>query len=422
MDRRRFSLTAILGCGLLLLLVVVAIPAIFLFSFGNANFDLGPLIPETGDRNTGRQETGRQETTSQQAAPTFTPAAGRGDQPPANEGPSVPGAVSSEMLANLYNQVNPGVVSLAVNVERGGLVGAGAGSGFLIDKQGHVVTNNHVVSGASSVVVTFFDGTQLSAEVVGTDADSDLAVVKVDQLPENVRPLPLGDSEQVAVGEWVVAIGNPFALNNSMTTGIISAIGRTIPTETTPFVIPKVIQTDAAINPGNSGGPLLNLHGEVIGVNAQIATGGGTPANAGVGFAIPSNIVRLVAPSLIANGDYDWPWLGVEGTTVGLAIRSVNDLGEQRGAYIDSVVNGSPAEAAGLRGSTGTELVDGLEVPVGGDVVIEAEGQPVNSFDALLNIIAFKQPRESLNLTIIRDGQSQQVTVELAPRPENLGP
>jgi 2-alkenal reductase len=271
------------------------------------------------------------------------------------------------------------------------------------------------------VVVTFFDGTQLNAEVVGTDADSDLAVVKVDQLPNNVHPLALGDSEQVAVGEWVVAIGNPFALNNSMTIGIISAIGRTIPTESTPFVIPRVIQTDAAINPGNSGGPLLNLRGDVIGVNAQIATGGGTPANAGVGFAIPSNIVRLVAPALIANGDYDWPWLGVEGTSAGLTIRSANNV-DRGGAYIDSVVNGSPAEAAGLRGSTGTETIDGLEVPVGGDIVVQADGQPVNSFDALLNIIAFKQPGENLELRIIRDGQPQQVTVELAPRPENLGP
>jgi 2-alkenal reductase len=330
--------------------------------------------------------------------------------------------VSSEALAALYEQANPGVVSIAVNVEQGGMIGQGAGSGFLIDDQGHIVTNNHVVAGAQAVTVVFFEGSQLNADIIGLDDDSDLAVIQVESIPEGVHPLPLADSDQVRVGEWVVAIGNPFTLSNTMTIGIVSALGRTISSEVTPFAIPEVIQTDAAINPGNSGGPLINLNGEVIGVNAQIATDAGVRANAGVGFAIPSNIVRRVAPVLIDTGEYSWPWLGVQGGAVGLSIQQANNLESPRGAYIDGVVAGGPAEEAGLRGTQGTTEIDGLDVPVGGDVVVEADGQPINDFDDLLNMVAFKNPGDQLTLMVVRDGQRREVTVTLGARPNEFGP
>ncbi|HEX9616558.1 MAG TPA: trypsin-like peptidase domain-containing protein [Anaerolineales bacterium] len=411
MDRRRFSITAIIGCGLLLLLIVIAIPALLFISFRDLDFGGEAVIPRTGEQV---------EPPTQQAVPTFTPAPAA--ETALTEQTSSGLGVGNGVLTTLYEEVNPGVVSIAVNVEQGGRTGQGAGSGFLIDEQGHIVTNNHVIAGARSVTVTFFDGSQVGAEIVGADPDSDLAVIIVDQLPDNVRPLPLGDSDVVLVGEWVVAIGNPFMLSNSMTVGIVSAVGRTIPTEVTPFSIPQVIQTDAAINPGNSGGPLLNLRGEVIGVNESIATSGGVRANAGVGFAVPVNIVRRVVPVLIEQGEFTWPWLGVEGGNVGMLISQANNLDVQHGAYIDNVVDGGPADEAGLRGTTGTTQIDQTAVPVGGDVVVEADGQQINNFDDLLNVIAFHNPGDQLDLTIIREGERQQVTVTLAPRPSGFGP
>jgi S1-C subfamily serine protease len=316
---------------------------------------------------------------------------------------------------NLYDQVSPGVVSIRVIVEQSGMVGEAAGSGFVLDQEGHIITNNHVVSGATLVSVIFHDGHEARAEIVGTDVDSDLAVIKVDELPANVYPITVGDSDQVDVGEWVIAIGNPFGQQSSMTVGIVSAVGRMLPTGVTPFSIPQAIQTDAAINPGNSGGPLLNLRGEVIGVNAQIAASG-TGTNSGVGFAIPSNIVRLVAPVLIERGAYQWPWLGVEGTDVSLSISMANGLDSQLGAYINGVVEEGPAERAGMRGTSGTTQVEGLTAPVGGDVVVEADGRAINFFSDLLVVVAFKNPGDTIELTVLRDGVRQQIQVELAPR------
>ena len=316
---------------------------------------------------------------------------------------------------NLYNQVSPGVVSIQVIVEQNGMVGEAAGSGFVLDREGHIVTNNHVVDGATLVSVIFYDGFESRAEIIGTDVDSDLAVIKVNDLPDNVFPLVVGDSDGVDVGEWVVAIGNPFGQQSSMSVGIVSALGRMLPTGVTAFSIPQAIQTDAAINPGNSGGPLLNLQGEVIGVNAQIAASG-TGTNSGVGFAIPSNIVRLVAPVLIERGAYQWPWLGVEGTDVTLSVAEANGLDSQHGAYINGIVDGGPAASAGMRGSTGTKQVDGFAAPVGGDVVVEADGKPIHFFSDLLVAVAFKNPGDTIELTIVRDGVRQQVQVELAPR------
>lgn len=324
--------------------------------------------------------------------------------------------VGSELLAELYEKLHPGVVNIQVFVKRGLLTGQGAGSGFLLDEDGHIVTNNHVVSGAERVTIIFFDGTEAKAKVIGQDADSDLAVIKVDDLPEEAHPLVLGESRQVKVGEWAIAIGNPFGLGGSMTLGIVSAVGRTIASGATPFSIPQAIQTDAAINPGNSGGPLFNLKGEVIGVNAQIATAG-TRANAGVGFAIPSDIVKLVTPELIENGFYQWPWLGIEGASVNLMIMEANELETQKGAYIASVVANSPAARAELRGSSDTVEIDGVQVPVGGDVVIAIDGKPIVDFSDLLVEVAYRRPGDTMRLTVVREGEMREITVKLAPRP-----
>jgi 2-alkenal reductase len=291
----------------------------------------------------------------------------------------------------------------------------------VLDPEGHIVTNNHVVADAQAVTVVFFNGLEAHAKVVGTDPDSDLAVLRVEALPEGVTPLPLADSDQVQVGEWVLAIGNPFGYGSSMSFGIVSAVGRAIESGATPFNIPQAIQTDAAINPGNSGGPLLNLRGEVVGVNAQIATGGAA-ANSGVGFAIPANVVRMVAPALISTGRYAWPWLGVRGESVNLLVAEANGLETQMGAYMHAVEPGGPAEEAGLRGSSGATRVNGVEIPAGGDVVVAVDGEAVQDFSALLAAVAFSQPGDTLDLTVLREGQQVQVPVTLAERPANAAP
>jgi S1-C subfamily serine protease len=403
MNRKRFALVAGIGClGLLVLLAA----GVYLFLL---------LVPISSSMGTAVETVVPTSTVdprilaTQEAVPTLAAVTGDGTPP----------VMSGELpisLTDLYEQVNPGVVNIQVYVERNGLSGEGAGSGFILDGEGHVVTNNHVVADAKQVMVIFYNGLEANAEIVGTDDDSDLAVIKVDGLVEGAHPLPLGDSDQVEVGEWVVAIGNPFSLGGSMSLGIVSAKGRSIPSGVAGYVIPEAIQTDAAINPGNSGGPLLNLDGEVIGVNAQIASGG-SGAGSGVGFAIPSNIIRRVVPVLIADGAYEWPWLGVEGADLNLIMQQANGLEVQQGAYINTVTAGGPADKAGLRGSSGTKQIDVFSVPVGGDVVIEADGRSVTGFDDLLSIVASKNPGTMLMLTILRDGKQQELTVTLEVRP-----
>ncbi|MFQ5595526.1 MAG: S1C family serine protease [Anaerolineae bacterium] len=404
MNGRRITLIAGVGCLVLILLLTMTIAA-GLFAFNRVEQTAGVI---QGPRAV--------ITKAVQEAPALTPQpprAGSQPTPQVETPPQLPG-VGPESLMALYDQTNPGVVNIRVQVTRGGLAGGGAGSGFILDNDGHIVTNNHVVADASRVVVVFYDGTEAEAEVIGTDGDSDLAIVRVDQLAEGAHPLPLGDSDQVRPGEWVIAIGNPFEFGGSMTVGIVSAIGRVIPS-LTAFSIPQAIQTDAAINPGNSGGPLLDLQGEVVGVNAQIQSGG-VRANAGVGFAIPSNIVKLVYPALIEKGTYYWPWLGVSGTKVDLTIMQANDLDSQQGAYIHEVIADSPAAKAGLQGSPSQDQ------PIGGDVIIEADGKPVADFNDLLIDVAFKKPGDKMDLTILRNGRPQEVSVILARRPANLSP
>ena len=326
-----------------------------------------------------------------------------------------------EALVALYKQVNPAVVNITVYSNSGDfLIPEGQGSGFVYDDQGNIVTNAHVIHGAEQVEVTFPDSTSRMAALIGEDLNSDLAVVKIEGLPAGVQPLTLGDMNSLAVGQTVVAIGNPFGLEGTLTRGVISALGRSIPA-LTPFSIPQSIQTDAAINPGNSGGPLLNLAGEVIGVNAQIETGGTGRSNLGVGFAIPVSILRLVIPDLIQNGEHPWAWLGVRGGNLDPILVQAMDLPVDKGAYLSEVISGGPSAQAGLRGANETVTLEGRQVDIGGDVITAVDGRPVNSFDDLLIYIALETgPGKEVTLTIWREGASQDIRVRLERRPETL--
>ena len=337
-------------------------------------------------------------------------------------------------LSRLYQQVNPGVVAInieqVVDLGQGRGRARGSGSGWLYDDQGHIVTNKHVAGEASSLEVVFSDGSRRKAQLVGTDGYSDLAVLKVDDIPESARPLPvLRDLATLQVGQPVIAIGNPFGKANSMTSGIISALGRVIPAADPSqaaagqpgYQIPQTIQTDAAINPGNSGGPLLDMSGQVIGVNAQIETmniqSGGVPGNSGVGFSIPASVVNKVVPQLIASGKARWSYLGIQGSsdfTVEMA--QANNLAEPRGAYVAGVQPDGPS-ANTLRGAQ--NLTDqNAEVPVGGDVITAIDGEPIDDFDDLLSYIALRtEPGQEVRLTVLRGGTEQEITLQVGERP-----
>ena len=330
-----------------------------------------------------------------------------------------PADISSDdqVVIDLYARLNPSVVNISIyQTQNGTLVLAGQASGFVYDSQGDVITNQHVVDGANSIQITFSDGLIRDATLVAQDLYSDLAVVKV-ELPAGVNPIPLGTMDQLAVGQSVIAIGNPFGLEGTLTRGVISALGRTIPTNTA-YSIPQAIQTDAAINPGNSGGPLLNLKGEVVGVNAQIETSGTGGSNLGVGFAIPVSIVQRVIPALIQTGRYNWSWLGVSGFTVDPSLVKAMSLPVEQGAYISSITSGGPAETAGLKGTAETITQDGHGVEVGGDVITAVDGQPVKTFDDLLVYLSLQtSPGQEITLSILRNGQYQEDKVTLGTRP-----
>lgn len=327
----------------------------------------------------------------------------------------------NEALVDLYAKVNPSVVNITVYSQIDDqVVPASQGSGFVFDNDGNIITNAHVIHGASEVEVTFSDGTARVAEIVGEDLNSDLAVVRVENLPAGVGPIPLGDMESLAVGQTVIAIGNPFGLEGTLTRGVISALGRTIPALTV-FSIPQSIQTDAAINPGNSGGPLLNLQGEVIGVNAQIETDGTSRSNLGVGFAIPVNIVRHIVPDLIQNGEHEWPWLGVQGGDVTPLLVEAMQLPIERGAYISNIIEDGPAAKSSLRGSRGNETIRGRQIDTGGDIITAINGQPVNSFDDLLIYVALETtPGDRVTLKVFRNGEYVDLPITLEKRPESM--
>jgi 2-alkenal reductase len=336
-------------------------------------------------------------------------------------------------LSSLYSIISPGVVTIwTFNDATGGLattIPTGQGSGFVIDDQGFLITNHHVIDGANEIEVDFPSGAKAWADLVGTDPDSDLAVLKVDIDQEFLNPLPLGDSDQVQVGEFVVAIGNPFGLRSTMTVGIISAIGRTLESErTTPdglrFSAGDLIQTDAAINPGNSGGPLLNMNGEVIGVNRAIQTESftveGEAANSGVGFAIPVNIVRRVAPGIIQNGEYRYPYLGISSLDDDLwNLKTIQALGFNpftNGAYITEVVPGGPADQAGLRGGTSETEIPNLRS--GGDLIIAIDGEPIFKFADLLSyLFKYTEAGQSVTLTVVRDNEEVEIPLMIGARP-----
>jgi 2-alkenal reductase len=327
-----------------------------------------------------------------------------------------------DKLTGLYEEVNPGVVAIRVLSEEGG----GLGSGFVIDDVGHIITNFHVVRGAEDLEIAFSNGFKTRGEVVGTDTDSDLAVIKADAPAEELYPLTLGDSNQIKVGQLVVAIGNPHGLDGTMTTGIISSLGRTWKSlHEAPggnyFTTGDIIQTDAAINPGNSGGPLLNLDGEVIGVNFAIQSNSfdmvGQPINTGIGFAVSINIVKRVVPELIATGSYDYPYLGVSSLPeITLFMQEVLGLPQPSGVYLLSVTPGSPAEKAGLRaGDTPSELPGYFS---GGDLIIAIDGIDLNDFSDLITyLLNNTSPGDTVNLSVLRDGDEIQLDLTLGKRP-----
>lgn len=322
-----------------------------------------------------------------------------------------------QVLVDLYSRLNPSVVNITVYLNQNGAQAVYAqASGFVYDDQGHILTNAHVVHGTDAVEVTFSDGLIRTATPVGEDLFSDLAVIKVD-LPSGVTTIPLGTMDELAVGQTVVVIGNPFGFEGTLTRGIISALGRTIPSQTI-FSIPQAIQTDAAINLGNSGGPLLNLNGDVVGVVDQIETTGTSSGNIGVGFAIPVSLVHRVAPALIESGQYAWPWLGVSGYSVDPALVKAMNLPVEQGAYISTITDGGPALAAGLHGTTETITQDGRSVEVGGDVITAIDGQPVKTFDDILVYLSLQtSPGQEVSLTILRDGKYQEIKLQLGTRP-----
>ena len=315
---------------------------------------------------------------------------------------------------NIYNQVNPAVVHIFVFDDDGLFLGTG--SGFVIDQDGYIVTNNHVVTGGEDLEVVFASGERRRASLIGADVDSDLAVIQVDSLPEDVQPVSLGDSGDLQVGQFVIAIGNPFGEAGSMSIGVVSGLGRTIRSQRVvaggSFSIPQVIQTDAAINPGNSGGPLLNLNGEVIGVNSNILSTSG--ANSGVGFSIPVNAVRNIAPALIADGEYTYPYLGISMWPEDFTLRQLEVLTlPPNGVYVTGIVENSAAAEAGLIGHNLS-----VSFTAAGDYIIAINDQPVRNSDDLLSYLVFETTvGDTVELTVIRDGEEIKLPLTLGERP-----
>ncbi len=332
-----------------------------------------------------------------------------------------------QVLINLYERVNPAVVSIRISQRsEQGQVDAGLGSGFVIDTAGYIVTNNHVVESADGVRVVFSDGSTESAEVIGRDPFSDLALLKVNRPADALVAVELADSDQLKVGQRVIAIGNPFGLEGTMTEGIISALGRSLPTESR-FANRHIIQTDAAINPGNSGGPLIDSRGRVIGVNTAIRTNnessvGGQPSNSGIGFVVPSNTVKRVVSQLREGGRVRWPYLGATMSGIDLRLHA-QDLGVPvgRGAYIAEVIRGGPAAKAGIRGGNAddTVVIDGIPVPRGGDVVLSFNGVATNSSDELLDaIVDTAKAGDTVTVRVWRDGSEKDIQVTIGERPQ----
>jgi putative serine protease PepD len=328
-------------------------------------------------------------------------------------------STSSLSVGQIYRQAYKGVVEITVASGSGNLSPFGGsqtqraqGSGFVYDTSGDVITNQHVVAGATSISVKFWNGATYKATVVGTDASTDLAVIKVDAPSSLLVPLTLGDSGKIAVGDGVVAIGSPFGLQETVTSGIVSALHRQM-TSPNNFTIDDSIQTDAAINHGNSGGPLLDQHGSVIGVNAQIESDSG--GNEGVGFAIPSNTVKSIVSQLLSSGKVAHAFLGVSGVTIPSSV--AGNLNLAAGAEVATVRTGTPAAKAGLRAATGTRAVNGQDYPTGGDVITAVDGTKIATVNALVSAVNTKKPGDAISITYVRGGTSHTVRVTLTSRP-----
>ncbi|MGI0015828.1 MAG: S1C family serine protease, partial [Nitrososphaera sp.] len=333
---------------------------------------------------------------------------------------TVEGADTELTLPELFERVEKSVVQITDSDETNPQ-DSRLGSGFVYDNNGHIITNYHVVSGGGRLDVTFLDGTVYRASLIGSDPFTDLAVLYVEDAPvEKLVALPLSDSSKIRVGEQVAAIGNPFGLSGSMTSGIVSGLGRLIPSqEAGSFSIPDVIQTDAPINPGNSGGPLLNMRAEVIGINSAIFST--TGQFAGVGFAIPSNTMAKVVPALITTGSFKHAWLGVSGTDMTPGIAEALGLEEPRGFLVVDVVAGSPADTAGVQGGDREVTVDGRPIQLGGDVIVGIDDSAVRKIDDILVYLQReKSVGDDIKLTVLRDGEVRDITAKLAARPNQL--
>jgi len=318
-------------------------------------------------------------------------------------------------LIEIFEKSEPGVVR--VNVQRANSVDGvgGIGSGFVFDKKGHIITNAHVVNDATKVVVTFLDGRSYNAKIIGVDEYTDIAVIKVNADLSLLQPVLLGDSSNLKVGEQIAAIGNPFGLSGSLTSGIVSQLGRLLPSDA-GYSIPDVIQTDAAINPGNSGGPLLNMMGGVVGINTAIQST--TGEFTGVGFAIPSQTVAKIVPTLIEKGEYKHPWIGVSGRDIDPDMAKVMKLKDAVGFLIVTVVDDGPASKAGLIGSEKIILVEGVNYPIGGDVILAVDGIDVRKIDdILIHLQRAKSIGDEMVLEILRDNRTTTITIILQERP-----
>ena len=320
-------------------------------------------------------------------------------------------------LVELFEKSEEGVVKIRADSIDSFTDTGGVGSGFVYDILGHIITNAHVVEGSDKITVTFLDGSQYNSEIIGVDRFTDIAVIKVNEKPRLLHPLTVGDSSSLKVGEEVAAIGNPFGLAGSMTSGIVSQIGRLLPSQDTGFSIPDVIQTDAAINPGNSGGPLLNMKGEVVGINTAIQSSIGEFS--GIGFAVPSNTISKIVPALIEEGKYAHPWIGILGKDIDPDLAKVRGLDNAKGFLILNVIEGSPAEKAGLKGMSEISEIDGDEYPVDGDIVISVDDKEVrNISDILIHLQREKTVGDEMVLGVLRDGEFMHITLELVERPD----